>query len=157
MPVHSTEPNQGTTIALVGDICRFLATGAETDGKYALLESVVPPGGGPPPHVHHREQEGFYILEGEVAFYAEDQRIVARRGMSLNLPPGRPHSFRNESNQPARMLITLAPAGLEQMFLEVGRAVPAGTVTVDPPGPAEIEKLLATAPRYGVEMLLPKH
>jgi hypothetical protein len=47
-------PAKGRTIAVVGDVYRFLAVGDETDGKYALWETVVPPGGGPPPHVHSR-------------------------------------------------------------------------------------------------------
>src|SRR5436190_382406 len=55
---------QGRTITVVGDIYRFLATGAETDGKFATWEAIVPPGGGPPPHVHRREEESFYVLEG---------------------------------------------------------------------------------------------
>src|ERR1700710_2605568 len=61
--------NKGRTIAIVGDVYRFLATGDETDGKYAIWEAIVPPGGGPPPHVHSREEEGFYILEGEITFH----------------------------------------------------------------------------------------
>ena len=59
-------PTEGRTIAVVGDVYRFLATGADTNGKYAMWEAIVPPGGGPPPHVHSREEEGFYILEGEI-------------------------------------------------------------------------------------------
>jgi len=57
-------------VAVVGDVYRFLATGEDTNGKYALLEAIVPPGGGPPPHVHSREEEGFYILEGEITSQA---------------------------------------------------------------------------------------
>jgi hypothetical protein len=49
-------PTEGRTIAVVGDIYRFLATGDDTNGKYALLEAIVPPGGGPPSHVHSREE-----------------------------------------------------------------------------------------------------
>ena len=56
-------PPQGRIVAVLGDVYRFLATGEDTDGKYALWEATVPPGGGPPPHVHSREEEGFYILE----------------------------------------------------------------------------------------------
>ena len=59
---------RGSTITLVGDVYRFLATGEDTNGKYALFEALVPPGGGPPPHVHSREEEGFYVLEGEITF-----------------------------------------------------------------------------------------
>jgi mannose-6-phosphate isomerase-like protein (cupin superfamily) len=66
-PVINTPP-QGRTIAVVGDVYRFLATGDDTNGKYALFEALVGPGGGPPPHVHSREEEGFYVLEGEITF-----------------------------------------------------------------------------------------
>ena len=64
----------GRTLAVVGDVYRFLATGMDTNGKYALCEALVPPGGGPPPHVHSREEEGFYVLEGEITFTMGDQR-----------------------------------------------------------------------------------
>jgi mannose-6-phosphate isomerase-like protein (cupin superfamily) len=86
---------QGCTIAVVGDVYRFLATGEETNGKYAMWEAIVPPGGGPPPHVHSREEEGFYILEGEITFTVGDERVVAKAGMFANMPVGTPHSFKN--------------------------------------------------------------
>ena len=64
-PVIVKGPNEGKRIGIVGDIYRFLATGEETGGQYALLEAVVLPGGGPPPHIHSREDETFYVQEGE--------------------------------------------------------------------------------------------
>ena len=149
-------PTQGRTIAVVGDVYRFLATGEDTNGKYALWEAVVPPGGGPPPHVHSRE-EGFYILEGEITVQIGDERIVATAGMFANMPVGTPHSFKNETDRLARMLISVAPAGLEQMFFEVGQPVPAGAATAPPPTKEEIEKMLAVAARYGIEIRLPGH
>ena len=150
-------PAEGRTIAVVGDVYRFLATGEDTNGKYALWEALVPPGGGPPPHVHSREEEGFYILEGEITFTISGERVVAKAGMFANMPVGTPHSFKNESGKPAKMLISVAPAGLEKMFFEVGVPLAEGATTALPPTKAEIEKLLAIAPRYGVEILLPKH
>jgi mannose-6-phosphate isomerase-like protein (cupin superfamily) len=149
------KPGEGRTIAVVGDVYRFLALGEETDGKYALWEAIVPPGGGPPPHVHSREQEGFYVLEGEITFHIGDQRLVASAGMFANMPVGTPHSFKNEGSRPARMLISVAPAGLEQMFVEVGVPLPEGATTALPPSEEEIERLLAVAPRYGIEIRLP--
>ena len=148
-------PAEGRTIAVVGDLYRFLATGEDTNGKYAMWEAIVLPGGGPPPHVHSREEEGFYILEGEITVHVGDERIVARAGMFANMPVGTPHSFKNESDRPARMLISVAPAGLEQMFFEVGMPVVQGATTAAPPKKEEIEKLLAVAPRYGIEIRLP--
>ena len=151
-PTINTPP-QGRTVAVVGDVYRFLATGEDTNGKYAVWEAIVPPGGGPPPHVHSREEEGFYILEGAITFTVNGEKIVAKAGMFANMPVGTPHSFKNESKKPAKMLISVAPAGLEKMFFEVGQPVKLGE-TPPPPTKAEIEKLLAVAPRYGVEILV---
>ena len=89
-------PPQGRTIAVVGDVYRFLATGDGTNGKYALFEALVGPGGGPPPHVHSREEEGFYVLEGEITFTVNGGRVVAA-GTFANMPVGTPHSFKNEA------------------------------------------------------------
>src|SRR5689334_4051890 len=144
----------GRAVAVVGDVYRFLATGEDTDGKYALFEALVGLGGGPPPHVHSREEEGFYVLEGEITFTVNGERVVAA-GTFANMPVGTPHSFKNESDKPARMLISVAPAGLEQMFFEVGVPLAEGTTTALPPTQGEIEKLLAVAPRYGIKIRLP--
>ena len=80
--------------------------------------------------------------------------MVATAGMFANMPVGTPHSFKNENNKPARMLISVAPAGLEKMFFECGVPVPPGSTTAPSPTKEEIEKLLAVAPRYGVEIRL---
>lgn len=155
-PTINTPP-QGRTIAVVGDVYRFLATGNETDGKYALWEATVPPGGGPPPHVHSREEEGFYVLDGEITFAVNGERVVAGAGTFANMPVGTPHSFRNESDRPARMLISVAPAGLESMFFEVGVPLAEGATTAPTPTKDEIERLLAVAPGYGITILVPGH
>jgi quercetin dioxygenase-like cupin family protein len=146
---------EGRTLAVVGDVYRFLATGEDTNGKYALWEAVVPPGDGPPPHVHRREEEGFYILEGEITVQIGAERIVATTGMFANMPVGTPHSFKNDSDKPAKMLISIAPAGLEQMFFECGVPVAKGATTAPPPTKAEMEKMLEIASRYGIEIRLP--
>lgn len=151
------QPGKGRTVAVVGDVYRFFATGDDTNGKYTIWEALVPPGGGPPPHVHRREEEGFYVLEGEITFTIGDQRHVAGAGMFANMPVGTPHFFKNESGKPARMLISVAPAGLEKMFFECGVPLPEGSKTALPPTKDEIEKLLAIAPRYGIEIKLPGH
>src|SRR5438874_1459651 len=120
---------EGRTIAVVGDVYRFLATGDDTNGKYALFEALVGPGGGPPPHVHSREEEGFYVLEGEITFTVNGERVVATAGTFANMPVGTPHSFKNEGGRPARMLVSVAPAGLEQMFFECGVPLAEGATT----------------------------
>jgi quercetin dioxygenase-like cupin family protein len=155
-PPVLVKPSEGCTIAVVGDLYRFLATGEETDGKYAMWEAIVPPGGGPPPHIHSREQESFYILEGEISFMVNGEKIIATAGTFANMPIGSLHSFKNATDETARVIISVAPAGLEKMFLEVGVPVNLGD-TPPPPTKAEIEKLLAIAPNYGIEIKLPGH
>ena len=80
---------------------------------------------------------------------------MATAGTFATMPVGTPHGFKNESDRPARMLISVAPAGLEGMFFEFGVPLADGAATGPPPTKAEIEKLLEVAPRYGIEILLP--
>jgi quercetin dioxygenase-like cupin family protein len=151
-PPTIRKPNEGRRIGVVGDVYRFLATGEDTDGKYATFEAIVPPGSGPPPHIHSREEESFLVLEGEMTFQLGEDRIVAGEGTFLNMPVGSLHCFKNESDKTARLLISIAPAGLEQMFFEVGQPLADDAETAPPPSQADIEKLLKAAPRYGVEI-----
>jgi quercetin dioxygenase-like cupin family protein len=151
------KPARGRAIAVVGDVYRFLATGEETNGKYAMWEAIVPPGGGPPPHIHSREEESFYILEGEITFTVGEQRIVVTQGMFANMPVGSLHSFKNTSEKLARMIISVAPAGLEKMFFEFGVPLAEGAAEALPPTQEEIDKLLQIAPNYGIEIKVPGH
>jgi hypothetical protein len=100
--------------------------------------------------------EGFYVLDGEITFTVNGERVVAGPGTFANMPVGTPHAFKNESDRPARMLISVAPAGLERLFFEVGRPLSADEPTAPPPTREEIERLLAAAPRYGIEIQLPE-
>ena len=95
------------------------------------------------------------MLEGEMTFQLGDQRFVAQAGTFLNMPAGSLHCFKNESDKTAKLLISLAPAGLEEMFFEVGEPLAAATETAAPPSHGEIEKLLKVAPRYGLTILPP--
>ena len=150
------QPTEGQCVAVVGDVYRIMATGDDTDGKYAMFEAVVRPGGGPPPHIHSREEESFYVLEGEITFQVGDERIVAKAGTFANMPVGSLHSFTNATDKLARMIVSVAPAGLEKMFLEVGQPVAFGG-QAPPASKDEIDKLLAVAPSYGIEIRLPQH
>lgn len=81
---------------------------------------------------------------------------MAHAGTFANMPLGSLHCFKNESGKLAKMLISVAPAGLENMFFEVGKPVALGT-NPPPPTKEEIDKLLTVAPRYGIEIKLPQH
>ncbi|MBS2035784.1 cupin domain-containing protein [bacterium] len=145
------KPGEGPQFSVAGDLYRFLATGDQTGARFALIHALIPPGGGPPPHIHHRETEGFYVLSGELTFYALDVNEVVRAGAGtfVHLPPERPHRFANESEQAAEALILIAPAGLEKMFAQVG--IPSEVPV--PMQPQDVEALLKAAPDFGVEIL----
>jgi quercetin dioxygenase-like cupin family protein len=150
------EPSVGRTLGIVGDVYRFLVTGNESDGEYALFEAIVAPGAGPPPHTHTREVESFYVIDGEVTFTLGGEQKTGSAGTFVSVPIGMLHTFTNASDQPAKMLIRVTPAGLERMFAECGVELSEGTTVAPPPTQREIEKLLQLAPQYGVEIQVPE-
>ena len=151
-PVTIHPPNDGRTIGIMGDIYRFGATGAETNGRYTIIEAIVPPGGGAPLHLHTREDETFYVLEGQFTLKIGDETLVAGPGTFVNLPIGNPHSFRNESEETARVLISFTPSGLEDYFFAIGQQVDYGELPPKPT-PEEIDKMIKLAPSYGIKFL----
>ncbi|MCZ2099412.1 MAG: quercetin 2,3-dioxygenase [Anaerolineae bacterium] len=120
----------GQAYWVMGDLFTYLVTGEESGGSYFTLEAIVAPGNGPPPHVHHQEEEQFYILEGEVTFQIGDQTLQLSAGDFVHIPRGTVHSFRN-GPKPAKLLATFSPAGIEQFFREVGE--PAHDRSAPPP------------------------
>ena len=98
-----------------GSLMTFLATAEDTEGQFALIEAVSRKGNAPPPHIHHREDETFYILEGEMTASVGGQTTTGTHGTLIFLPRNVLHSFAIESEQ-LRMLVLLTPAGLEGYF-----------------------------------------
>jgi len=152
--IHHT-PGSGKAYSAVGDKYILLATGEQTGGDYCLAEAIVLPGGGPPPHYHTREEESFYVLEGEVTFTASGETILGTPGTFIQIPRNTPHAFSNKSGQLARMLIQCTPAGFDQFIAKFATELPSIDAAAIPPSPAEIEKLLKIAPDYGIVMLPP--
>src|SRR5829696_4035587 len=147
-------PDEGKTLWVVDELMTFKAVGEDTGGAYALTDSLVPPQGGPPPHIHHREDEAFWVLEGELEVLVGENRFKAGAGSFVHLPKGVLHSYQNVGTGTARFLTLMVPAGLEKYFEEVGK--PGSDVSSPPPFEEEdIDRLLAAAPKYGAEILLP--
>jgi mannose-6-phosphate isomerase-like protein (cupin superfamily) len=129
------------------------ATAESTGGAYGLVESLVAPGFSPPLHVHHREDESFWILEGELSMRCGDRTFRARPGSFVFLPRDVPHTFVVEGRTPARMLTLLTPGGGEGLFVEGGRR--AGHDGLPPATPPDIEALRRVSERYGAEIVGP--
>lgn len=136
-----------------GDRYTFLVTGEESGGAYFAMEALVPPGGGPPPHIHSREDETFYLVEGEIEFRLEDETIVAGPGDFVNVPRGTVHCFRNAGTEPARMVLTFTPAGMEHFFEETLEEAPSGAQ--EPPDNIDevAARYVEAAPRHGLEFV----
>ncbi len=95
---------------------------ADAGSPYALLEWSAPPGTpSAPVHVHHRTDEGFYVLAGTFGFLLDGARFEAAAGSHVLVPRGRPHTFWNAGRHPATCLMLVSPPGLEHYFRELGR------------------------------------
>lgn len=151
----SAPPLPGRVFSVVGDRYNFLVTGEESGGAFAMMEFLVPPRHGPPHHVHRREDEVFYVLEGEFEFTVAGQTVHATAGQTLYGKRDVPHTFKNTGDKPGRMLVIITPAGLEKFFAEVGLPLDSPQSAPVEPTPADIQRLLAAAPRYGLEILAP--
>jgi mannose-6-phosphate isomerase-like protein (cupin superfamily) len=127
------------------------ATAESTGGAYGLFESLIAPKSSPPLHVHHGEDEAFYVLEGAFTMVCGEETFSAGPGSFVFLPRGIPHTFVLESDTPGRMLTLLTPGGGERFFVEAGR--PAEGEGLPPAGPPDIGLLLRVAPQFGNEIV----
>jgi quercetin dioxygenase-like cupin family protein len=167
-PIPPDDPDRHLTVAdpdgaelprvsIVGNNYTILVSGAQTAGRYCLVDMLVPDGGGPPPHRHDFE-EMFTLLEGELEFTFRGKTQTVRAGSTVNIPANAPHAFKNNSGKTVHMLCMCTPAGQEELFLAVG--IPIDSQTSPPPKPgkdeqAEKSKLLANLlPKYRTEMVI---
>lgn len=149
-PIITVNETEGQHLKIAGGNYRIIISGQQTDGEYAVIEMSVPPGAGPNPHAHEDFTETFYVLEGEVLFQSESGSYVAQKGSFVNIPKGGIiHGFKNLSNIPAKLLCTVSPAGLEDLFEEMAGYLETGSLD------NEIEKknkMGAIFEKYGQKM-----
>ena len=140
--------------------CLFsvLAGSEQTDGRFGLMEMVAPKGREPSRHLHYTDDEGFYVLEGELTFYVGEKTYAAGPGTFVYLPHGVPHSYTFQTNS-VRMLSIVAPGGLEAHFRDPRFSEPAeGTTLPTPSGaldPELLEAMAADLASYGTEVVGP--
>jgi quercetin dioxygenase-like cupin family protein len=130
-------PGEGETIqGPVGGPATFKARAETTNGTFTALENVIPPMQGPPLHIHVREDEMYYVLDGDVRFKADDRMFEAPTGSFVFIPRGTAHCFQNVGDGPARLLVMFTPAGMERFFEGVAEL---------PPGPPDPHAYRAAA------------
>lgn len=154
---HGRRDDLSRSVWYSGYLLTFLATGEETGGAFSLVEEVGRKGQSaePPMHTQTREEESFYVIEGQMRFYVGDDIIDAQAGSFVVLPRGIPHRFEIVSDD-VRMLNLCTPAGFEGMFRDLSEPARAMTLPPAPDGPPDIARLVETAAGYGVEILPPK-
>jgi len=147
---------EGESFWVLGDLYTFKATGKQTNGAYTIIDQVIQPQNGPPPHIHHREDEAFYVLEGRFSFLSGEKQSLLESGSFVHVPKGTLHTFKNIDDRPGRLLVFISPAGLEEFFYAIGTPA-AGTTTPPPFDPAVIDKLVQLADKYKMDVILPKY
>ena len=166
-PIPPDDPARKLTVASVDDASvrhlaqaggsyTILVSGDDTDGRYCLIDMLVPDGGGPPPHRHDFE-EMFTLLEGELQFLFRGERTTIAAPATVNIPANAPHAFKNVSGKPVHMLCMCTPAGQDEYFLEVADPIESRNsplpVLSNEERAQRGQRARALAPKYRTEFL----
>ena len=141
--------------AIPGALFHFLAGGEQTNNSFSLMFIEVHKGNEPPAHTHQREDESYYILEGNIRFWIGDKVIDAKAGDFVHLPKGIPHKFELQS-EVVKELMWIAPAGLEKWFWDNSAPSPGMKplpLMTEPPSAEMIGHFVKSLSEYGVEMV----
>jgi quercetin dioxygenase-like cupin family protein len=145
---------EGEALWFLGQLVTIKSSSESTAGRVGVTETLAPRGTGSPLHVHHNEDEWFYVIEGELTFWVGGQVITATVGSFVYGPREVPHTFIVSSEQ-ARFLLVVEPAGFEGFVRALGQ--PAQELVIPPPAtePPDLAAMTALAAEYGIEILGP--
>ena len=149
----SVPAGAGDAVWFTQNRMRVVATAEATSGAFGLVEAEGPAGSSPPLHVHHREDEAFWLLEGELTIRCGDRTFTAEPGSFTFLPRGVPHTFVVEGDRPARLLSICVPGGFERYFAAAGG--PAGDDGLPPQAPLDVAMLRHVGEEFGLEIVGP--
>ncbi len=137
---------------LAGVVMKRLLSGAETDGGFCLFDNKSEGLSRTPVHVHAREDETIFVIEGEMQAIVDAETRTLRAGEAIFLPRGIPHQLMNPSGRPTRYIVLCVPSGFEGFVAEGGHARAPGEQAA-PPGDADIARMREAAPRFGITLL----
>ncbi len=152
---YSLAPGEGESVWSLGGKFTTKLAGDAVDERFSLTESLAFQTTEPPLHIHHREDEAWYVVEGHMTFYVADEKFEAGPGTFVFAPRGIPHTFTVDI-EPTRVLVFASPAGFERFALDLAHPDSASRDT-PPEGfamPAP-EVLGPVAERYGIEVVGP--
>jgi quercetin dioxygenase-like cupin family protein len=133
---------EGEQKLILGDHVTIKIPGEQSGGLFSMIEQNNEAGAGIPLHVHTREDETFYVCDGEITFFLDGKEILGGTGATVFLPKGVPHGFR--VNKRTRSLVITSPAGIENMFRKLAEL---------PAGPPDMEKVRQICGEYGITFL----
>ncbi len=142
-----------------GELQTYKVPSQRTGGAYSLFEVVTQPGAGPPPHVQHREDESFYVLDGEYEFLSGQRILRVGTGSLIYVPKGTLHAHKNvgegkgRSEGKGRMLVSQTPGGLyEHFYEEVGSPVDGDADSLLFEDQSDMPRIVKIAAKYGIEI-----
>lgn len=135
---------EGKSLNVIGDHQTIKLTGKDTNGQFTLIEEENEPGTAIPPHVHEDEDEVFKVLEGQMELTVGDKTTILSAGDLAFGPRGIPHTWKIVGNQKAKVILSVFPAGIENMFEEIAQL---------PAGPPDLEKVAEICGRYNIRFL----
>ena len=151
------QKGEGRTLWHLGALMNFKALTEETDGQYWAVEGLADKNMAVPLHSHTREDEVWFVIEGEIAFVLDDETIMGGAGTFVYIPRNTPHTFYIKSKT-ARWFGFGVGGNLDQWFFETGEPAKSMTLPPPPPGPpteAQIEAINASLKAYGTDTLGP--
>ncbi len=147
-------PGDGEHLWFFGGLTTIKADGSDTGGSVLVTEQLAPRGSGSPLHVHHNEDEWFYVLEGELTIWIGGETVVASAGGFAFGPRDVPHTF-IVSSERARFLLVTEPAGFEGFIRSLAVAAASPEIPPAPTAPPDMEPVLRAAAEHGLEILGP--
>jgi len=148
------QPGEGEARWFLGALSTIKSSGETTGGRVAVTENWAPRGHGSPLHVHHNEDEWFYVLSGQLTFWVDGQVITAPAGSFVYGPRDVPHTFTVSSDE-ARFLLVIEPAGFESFLRPLSQPAQSSTLPPASLEPPALEAMMAAAADYGLEILGP--
>ena len=151
---YALTQEDGQAVWFLGLLETIKASSEQTQNAYSLHLSIIPSGHEPPPHIHHHQDEAFYVLAGRVSVRCGEQTWNGSTGAFFFLPRGIPHTFKVEEDTPLKMLVIASPGGtygFDHFMQEMG--TPALAHSTPPAEPADKEKLHQLATKYAIEFV----
>jgi mannose-6-phosphate isomerase-like protein (cupin superfamily) len=155
--VTHVTPGEGIrSLWVLGELLTYKIASQSTGGAYALFEVTTRPGAGPPPHVQHREDEFFYVLEGDYQFLVDSNTTRVGAGSLLYVSKVTLHAHKNVGEGVGRMLMSQTPGGLYELFFEeAGKTVDGEAEPLVFKAGPDVGRIVEVAAEYGIEIPVP--